>query len=98
VIKEFESGRDFVNAFLEQLADELNAPEVRELDFEVTDKDFDERRVSLVDRKRLRVVTKIDENDLADCMTTPSIRRKLEQQLRAAILSYSPTLDHNRQE
>ena len=86
--KNSDPGRAFVRATLEQLAEELNEAGIKELDFERTSKDFDEGRISIVDRKKGRVVAKIGDNDLADSPSNPTIRSKLEAQLIAAIRSY----------
>lgn len=87
-MREPESGMAFVLDLLGKLADELNEPGIRQLDFETTSEDFDEGRISIVDRKKVRVVTKIGENDLSDAQSSSTIRRKLEIQIKSAVRSY----------
>ena len=81
-----ESGKEVVRGILRHLAIELQEPKVKELSFKVTDQDFDDR-VSLKD-KQLNIVTKIMNDDLADCLEDVVVLRKLEAQLRQAIRAY----------
>jgi hypothetical protein len=81
-----ESGKEIVRGILKDLATELQEPKVKELSFKVTDQDFDDR-ISLMD-KQLNIVTKIMNDDLADCLEDVGILRKLEAQLRQAIQAY----------
>jgi len=62
---------------------------VKELSFKVTDQDFDDR-ISLID-KQFNIVTKIMNDDLADCLEDVGVLRKLEAQLREAIRAYCAT-------
>jgi hypothetical protein len=86
--QQVECGKEIVRGMLEELATEMNAPGLKNLAFHVTDQDFDYDRISLVDRGKLRVVTKLEENDLADCPADESVRRRLGGQVRNAIISY----------
>jgi len=81
-----ESGKEIVRGILRTLAAELYEPKVKELSFKVTDQDFDDR-ISLMD-KQLNIVTKIKNDDLADCLEDVGVLRKLEAQLRQAIQAY----------
>lgn len=81
-------GKRMVKAILKDLAREMNEPELGNLAFEATDQDFDYDRISLVDSSKLRVVAKLEEDDLADCPADVVVRRRLEQQVRSAITSY----------
>ena len=81
-----ESGKEIVRGILKDLATELQEPKVNELSFKVTDQDFDDR-ISLMD-KQLNIVTKIMNDDLADCLEDVGVLRKLEAQLRKAIQAY----------
>jgi hypothetical protein len=81
-------GKEIVRAILEELAGELNEPGLKNLVFEVTDQDFDYDRISLVDSSKLRVVAKLEEDDLADCPADGAVRGRLERQVRSAIISY----------
>lgn len=86
--QQVESGKHFVRARLAAIARELDDQSLNNLDFEVTDADFDFDRVSLVDRKHFRVVMKIELDDITDCPADPAVRRRLEAELREAIESY----------
>lgn len=86
--QQVECGKEIVRGILEELATEMNEPGLKNLAFQVTDQDFDYDRISLVDRGKLRVVTKLEENDLADCPADESVRRRLRGQVRSAIASY----------
>jgi hypothetical protein len=81
-----ESGKEIVRGILKNLATELHEPNVKELSFKVTDQDFDDR-ISLIDGQ-LNIVTKIKNDDLADCLEDVGVLRKLEAQLRQAIQAY----------
>jgi len=83
------SGKQIVRGMLKELAREMNEPGLENLVFQVTDQDFDYDRISLVDSGKLRVVAKLEEDDLADCPADGSVRRRLERQVRSAIISYS---------
>ncbi len=86
--QQVQAGKKIVREILVKLASELNEPRVNDLEFKVTDQDFDYDRISLVDPKEFNIVLKIEENDLADCPADSSIHRKLEATLNAAIRSY----------
>jgi hypothetical protein len=86
--QQVDCGKEIVRGMLEELAREMNEPGLKNLVFQVTDQDFDYDRISLVDRGKLRVVAKLEENDLADCPADESVRRRLEGQVRSAIISY----------
>jgi len=81
-----ESGKEIVRGILKTFATELHEPKVKELSFKVTDQDFGDH-ISLMDKK-LYIVTKIKNDNLADCLEDVGVPRKLEAQLRQAIQAY----------
>lgn len=85
--RQVDCGKEIVRGMLDELARELNEPAIKNLVFRVTDQDFDYDRISLVDRGKLRVIVKLEENDLADCPEDRSVRQRLEEQVRSAIIS-----------
>jgi hypothetical protein len=50
--------------------------------------DFDNGQISIFDPKGKKVVFKLKEHDLADCSTTPSIRKKLKSDLETAVRTH----------
>jgi hypothetical protein len=85
--QQIASGKEIVRGILANLANELHEPKVNDLSFTVTDQDFDYDRISLVDPK-LKILAKLEEDDLADCLTTKTVRKKLEIQLRQAVQAF----------
>jgi hypothetical protein len=83
--EQVESGKQIVRQMLGNLAVEFNEPELNNLQFKITDKDFDEDRISLVDLQRREVVAKIEENDLADSPADAGVWKRLEAQIKQAI-------------
>jgi hypothetical protein len=87
---QIEAGKEIVHATLSNLAIELHDPRVAGLVFTTTNQDFDYYRVSLNDRHG-KTIAKIEDSDLRDCPADPSVRAKLEGQLRYAVeLSFRP--------
>jgi hypothetical protein len=86
--QQIETGRQIVKEILGKLAADLNRPEINNLSFMVTDKDFDHRQVSILDQNQKKIVMKVNDNDLADCPADRSVRRKLEAGLLAAVKEY----------
>ena len=85
--QQIESGKEIVRGMLSNLATGLGDPMVKQLSFNMTDSDFDHDRISLTDPK-LHIVTKIQEDDLADCPADRNVRRKLETQLQQAVHAF----------
>ena len=56
----------------------------RALAFLTTDSDFDCDRISVVDSEGRKIVLKISNDDLADCVSDPAIRFRLGQRVLAA--------------
>jgi hypothetical protein len=74
---------------LTKLATELKEPEISSLMFVQNNKDFDNRRYSLKEPAITGgCVAKIGINELDDAQTTHSVRRQLEERLRATFLSH----------
>ena len=86
--QQIEAGKAIVKEMLARLAVELNRPKIQEFVFKVTDQDVDRKQISIFDPERQRVVTKLEEGELADCPTTPAISSKVKARLAAAIRSY----------
>ena len=82
------AGKEMVGEIMEELDNELHQPGINDLKFELTDKDFDYRRISLIDSTAYRIVAKIEINDLEDSPANAAIRKKLKTQLRRAIESF----------
>jgi hypothetical protein len=89
--QQIESGKTIVLGMLDKLATKLALPELKGLSFHLTDKDFDYDRVSLVDRDKFHVVTKIQEADLADCPADARVRSRVEAELQQAIRAFYGT-------
>ena len=87
--EQVNSGKQIVKGMLKEFAKEMNQPGLENLVFQVTDQDFDYDRISLVDTGKLRIVAKLEEDDLADCPADGTVRRRLERQVRSAVISYS---------
>jgi hypothetical protein len=85
--QQIESGKRIVLGILTKLATTLDYPKAKELTFYTTDGDFDHDCISLVDQKA-HVVTKIREDDLADCPADAKVRSRLEAQLQQAIEAF----------
>ena len=81
-----------VSEILSRLGAELKEPRItQDLELVMTDKDFDNRKVSIVDNSDHRIVTKVAEDDLSDYDTTPEVRRALDGQLRQALRAHYAT-------
>ena len=87
--QQIESGKEIARGMLSNFASELHERRVNDLVFKVTDQDFDRGLVSLMNPK-LSIITKIEEDDLADCPTDKTVRRKLETQIRRAVQAFYP--------
>jgi hypothetical protein len=85
--QQIESGKEIVLGIITRLATKLNCPKAIDLVFHVTDGDFDHDCISLVDHKS-HVVTKIQEDDLADCPADARVRSRVEGQLQQVILAF----------
>jgi hypothetical protein len=85
--QQIEAGKQIVQEILAKLASELNQPGANNLTFNMTDKDFDYDRISLMNPS-FHVVAKIEETDLADCPADAGVRSRLRAQLRLAILEF----------
>ena len=83
-----EDGKQFVRETLAGLAEELKQPDIDGFKFMVTGRDFDDEKVSIYDPVKRRVVTKLEKHNLADCSTTPSVKRALRSQVEADVGSY----------
>jgi hypothetical protein len=86
--KQVEAGKQFVKETLAELKTTLNQPDIDNFEFLTTDKDFDHDQLSIFDPKKRRVVAKIARNDLADCMTTPIVKRRLVVEINTAAQAY----------
>ncbi len=85
--QQIESGKEIVRGILANLATQLHEPMVKQLSFNMTDSDFDHDRISLTDPK-FHIVTKIQEDDLADCPADRNVRSRLETQLQQAVRAF----------
>jgi hypothetical protein len=89
--QQIESGKQIVLGMLAKLAAVLDCPKARDLNFHTTDGDFDHDCISLIDNKA-HVITKIQEDDLADCPADAKVRSRIEAQLQQAVTAfYGPT-------
>jgi hypothetical protein len=86
--QQIEEGKQFVKETLVGLAVELKQPDIDRFEFMVTDRDFDDEKVSIYDSVKRRVVTKLGKDNLADCSATPSVKRALRKQVDADVRSY----------
>jgi hypothetical protein len=77
-----------VKETLTGLATQLKQPDIDNFEFLTTDKDFDQDQLSIFDPRKRRVVTKVARNDLADCMTTPVVKRRLADAVKTAVQAY----------
>jgi hypothetical protein len=89
--KQEEVGKQFIKETLATLATRLKQPDIDKFEFLITDQDFDRDQVSIFDPKNRKVVTKLARNDLADCSTTPVVRRKLGDEVDTAVQTYYAT-------
>ncbi len=85
--EQIKTGEEIVKEILGKLAADFNRPEINDVSFYVTTKDFDNNQVSILDQKK-QVVLKISDNDLADLPADRSVRRRLEAQLGAAVKAH----------
>lgn len=82
--QQIESGKKIVSQILADLAIDLREPKVNEFAFKKTDQDFDRERFSLI-CPNLKIVAKIEGDDLADCLADGTVRKKLEAQVRQSV-------------
>jgi hypothetical protein len=85
--QQVESGKEIVREMLANLASDVNEPQVKEFTFRMTDQDFDRDRISLMSQN-LKIVTKIERDDLADCPADRAVRRKLEAQVWQSVQTF----------
>jgi len=86
--QQIEVGRQIVEEALSRLAADICQPQISELKFEETDRDFNHRQVSVIGQRQQKVVLKLNKDDLADASATPAVRNRLETRLRAAVKNY----------
>lgn len=89
--EQVEAGKRFVKETLTELATQLKRPDIDNFEFLSTDKDFDNDQLSIFDPSKRRVVGKVARNDLADCMTTPVVKRRLADEINSAVRAYYKT-------
>lgn len=87
--EQVETGKSTLLSELARVARESNEPRLLRLAFQMTDRDFDLDVVSLVDRERLKVVVKVERDDLADSAADEGIRRKIIRELEQAVRNYT---------
>src|SRR5262249_16060571 len=83
-----DAGMKMVKEMLAALAMELRQPDIEAFEFKEVDRDLTYDRVSLFDRKKNRVVTKMEKHDLEMWAREPSLQTKLRSQVDAAVRSY----------
>jgi hypothetical protein len=86
--EQIEAGKQFVKETLAELKNTLNQPDIGNFEFLTTDKDFDHDQLSIFDPKKRKVVAKLVRNDLADCMTTTVVKRRIADDLKTAVRVY----------
>lgn len=86
--QQVEDGKEYVKEILSGLAADLGRPDINRFEFQITDQDFDHQQISIVDPVEKRIVTKLSESNLADQAGTPFLKRKLKDDIRAAVNSY----------
>jgi hypothetical protein len=86
-MQQIESGKQIVRGMLSNLASELREPKINSLAFKTVGHDFALDQISLADPKA-NVVTKIEEDDLADCPADELVCGRLEGQVRQAIQKF----------
>ena len=86
--KQIETGIQSVMEALPGLAVELKQPDIEGFKCIRTHRDFDNQQVSLIDPKKNRVVSKLEEKNLADCSADPSRKRRLKSQVEEDVRSY----------
>jgi hypothetical protein len=86
--QQIETGKKIVKEILGKLAADLKRPEINDLSFFTTDKEFDSNQVSILDETQKTIVMKVGDSDLADCPADRSVRRRLEAQLEAAVKTH----------
>jgi hypothetical protein len=86
--KQVEAGKQFVKETLAKLKTVLNQPDIDNFQLLTTEKDFDHDQLSIFDPNKRRVVVKVARNDLADCMSTPVVKRRLADEINAAVDAY----------
>jgi hypothetical protein len=86
--QEIEAGKAIITKMLEQLATELEEPQITDLIFTIVDNDIDYQQESLFDPKHRKTVMKISQEDLADAPETQRVRSKLQGQISAAVKTY----------
>jgi hypothetical protein len=85
--QQIESGKNIVLGILTKLATTFDCPKAKDLTFHMTDGDFDRDCISLIDQKA-HVITKIQEDDLADCPADGRVRSRIETQLQQAVQAF----------
>lgn len=86
--QQVEIGKEIIRMQLVRIANGLNAPHLLGLEFMLTDRDFDCDRVSLVDSQGLKIVMKVERDDLADIGAHKAVRRRITRPLATAVRSY----------
>jgi hypothetical protein len=86
--QQIEEGKQFVRETLTVLAAELKQPDINGFEFIITDRDFDDQKISIYDPAKRRIVTKLGKHNMADCPTTPSVKQALRSQVDADVRSY----------
>lgn len=86
--QQIEEGKQFVTETLAGLAAELQQSDIQRFEFRVTGSDFDDEKISIYDPAKRRIVTKLGKHKLADCCTTPSVKRALRSQVDAEVRSH----------
>ena len=86
--EQIEAGKEIVKEILCRLASDIEQPQVNKFSFIVTDRDFDNRQISVLDPDQKKIVFKMNEDDLADAPASSPVRHRLEAQLREAVRAY----------
>lgn len=86
--QQVEDGKGYVKEILGGLAADLGRPDINRFEFQITDQDFDRQQVSIVDPVEKRIVTKLSESNLADQAGSSFLKRKLKDDITAAVNSY----------
>jgi hypothetical protein len=86
--QQVESGKAIVKSLLAKLATDLDQERINRFAFKVTGRDFDSNRVSIVDLDNVKVVAKLEENNLADAPAQCEVKVRLEAHVIAAVTQY----------
>jgi hypothetical protein len=81
------AGKDIVLAIVADIGTELHNPELTSPSLAQSDRDFDYRRFSILDRKG-NIVAHVNADDLADCPADQHVRAKLKTRLRQALRTF----------